>query len=191
MPAARAFLLPVLLAGLCAGAVAAPPAVEVQAHWEADAVLVHATAVLPVDQAQAWHVLSGYERYPAFLSDLRSSRVVARHGDTLVVQQEGVLRVLLFRLPVSAVLHVHEQPPWRITAQAVSGSFRAMSGSYDLEPVAGGLRFTYSGRVEPAFRVPAFLSVYAVRGTVERHFRELVGAILDAGGAGSGGTLRP
>ncbi len=163
------------------------PQGEVAVRWEGDAVVVEARVVLDVHPARAWEVLSGYEKYPSFLSDLHTSKVVYRSEDLITVHQEGVLRVLVFRLPVSAVLTVHEEPPTRITARAVSGSFRSLTGRYDLMPAPGGLRFTYVGHMVPAFRVPSFIGLWAVRRAAERHFNEMIAEMvrsqLGCGGA--------
>ena len=50
---------------------------------------IHAGVVLNADVATAWRVLTDYGRYAEFIPDLHLSRIVARHGATVTVEQSG------------------------------------------------------------------------------------------------------
>jgi hypothetical protein len=60
-----------------------------------------------------------------------------------------------------------------VRSVALGGSFREFAGRYDLEPVVGGVRFTYSARLIPGDGLPAWLVGVALKGNVERQFRGL------------------
>jgi ribosome-associated toxin RatA of RatAB toxin-antitoxin module len=166
-----------LVVGLCwlaLPAAAAEYGIRVEARREGDAVLVQASAVLTTAVAQAWRVLTAYDRYADFVPDLESSRVVARSGNVAIVDQKGEAGFFLYHYPVEVQLEVTEQPFERVTSRALTGNFREMVGVYELTQDGGALRFLYSGRLVPSFRLPPLIGVAAVRSAVEKQFTALV-----------------
>jgi ribosome-associated toxin RatA of RatAB toxin-antitoxin module len=189
----RAFLW--LLLGLaCApwssgSSAAAEPQVRVEAHRDGDAVLVEGNARLSASLEVAWDVLTGYDRYAEFVPDLKSSNVIARAGNTALVEQKGEMAFFfLFHYPVEVRLEVTESPKERVVSRAVAGNFREMTGTYVLIPDGEQLRFIYSGRLVPDFRLPPLVGLPALRAAVERQFRALVREILRRA---AGGDERP
>jgi len=156
----------------CVAALAGP--IEVKARREGEAVLVEASAQVHADPQVAWEVLTAYDRYAEFVPDLKSSRVLARAGDTTIVEQKGEARFLVFHFPLEVVLAVTEQPPHSVSARAISGNFREMTGVYQLTADGDSLRLTYTGRLVPAFRLLPLIGVPALRAAVERQFTALV-----------------
>jgi ribosome-associated toxin RatA of RatAB toxin-antitoxin module len=172
-PGLRWLLLLALTLTAAAG-MADPGAIQVEARREGDAVLVKASARLTADAARAWEVLTGYDRYAEFVPDLQSSRVISRNGNVAIVDQKGVAGFFLYHYPVEVQLEVTEQPYQRVTSRALSGNFKEMVGVYELLEQSDGLRFVYSGRLVPSFRLPPLIGIAAVRLAVEKQFRALV-----------------
>ena len=152
--------------------------ISVEAHRDGDAVLVEARAHLTADAHLAWEVLTGYDQYARFVPDLTSSQILLRSGNTVIVEQRGVAGFFLFRFPLEVRLVVTEQPYEQVAAQAIAGNFKEMSGLYRLVPEGEELRFTYTGRLVPAFGLPPLIGTTAVRIAVERQFTALVREIL-------------
>jgi ribosome-associated toxin RatA of RatAB toxin-antitoxin module len=152
--------------------------VSVDARRDGDAVLVEARARLEADERLAWEVLTGYDRYASFVPDLTSSQILARAGNTAIVEQKGVAGFFLFHFPLEVRLAVTEQPYEQVSARAIAGNFKEMTGLYRLAPEGGQLRFTYSGRLVPAFDLPPLVGTTAVRIAVEKQFVALVREIL-------------
>jgi ribosome-associated toxin RatA of RatAB toxin-antitoxin module len=163
---------------LVAAASANAQKVSVEAHRDGEAVLVEARAHLKADARLAWEVLTGSDQYARFVPDLKSSEIVARSGNTAIVEQRGVAGFFLFRFPLEVRLAVTEQPYGQISAQAISGNFKEMTGLYELTPDGQELYLTYSGRLVPAFGLPPFFGTAAVRIAVEKQFTALVREIL-------------
>ena len=172
MRAALALFL--LLATHCVNA----QQVSVEAHREGEAVLVEARAQLKADAQLAWAVLTDYGRYAQFVPDLTSSRILARAGNTVIVEQKGVAGFFLFHFPLEVRLAVTEKPYDEVGARAISGNFKEMTGLYRLVPDGEDVRFTYSGRLVPAFGLPPLIGTAAVRIAVEKQFTALVREIL-------------
>ena len=143
MRAAAALLL-LLIAGAAAG-----QQIHVEARRDGDAVLVEARAQLKADAHLAWEVLTGYDQMRASSPISARSEILARSGNTAVVEQKGVAGFFLFRFPLEVRLAVTEQPYEQVAARAISGTFKEMTGLYRLDPDGEELRFTYSGRLVP------------------------------------------
>ncbi len=170
---AAAALLLLLAAGTVRG-----QKISVEAHRDGDAVVVEARALLKADAHVAWEVLTGYDQYARFVPDLKSSEILARAGNTAIVEQRGVAGFFLFRFPLEVRLAVTEQPYEQVSAQAIGGNFKEMTGLYRLVLEGEELHFTYTGRLVPAFRLPPLFGTTVIRIAVERQFTALVREIL-------------
>jgi ribosome-associated toxin RatA of RatAB toxin-antitoxin module len=137
-------------------------------------VLVSAGARVRADVETAWTVLTGYDGYAEFIPDLKSSRVLARAGDTAIVEQKGELGFFLFHFPMEVTFSVTEQPPTSITSHAISGTFKEMTGTYVLAQEGEVVYLTYNGRLVPDFIMPPLIGTAAVRAAVHKQFGALV-----------------
>jgi ribosome-associated toxin RatA of RatAB toxin-antitoxin module len=170
-PGARAGISCLLL--VCTAAVATAADVSVQATRDGEAVEVEAVAEIAVGLARAWEVLTDYNRLSQFVPDLHESRVVARKGNSVVVEQKGAARFLFFSYPIEVQLAVTEHPRQRIESRAIAGNFRELRSVYTLEPREGGMRLRYQGRLVPDFQLPLF-HTYVLKSNVEATFRAMV-----------------
>jgi ribosome-associated toxin RatA of RatAB toxin-antitoxin module len=166
-----------VLALALAQAHAAPAEIVVEVARDGDAYVIGARGDLVADAGVAWRVLTDYDRYPAFVPDLYSSRTVSRSPDGAVVEQRGELRFLFVRFPLEVKYAIRERPPAVVESRATSGSFREMTGRYELMPNGGALRVAYAGRLVPDFPMPPIIGTIAVRMTVERQFAAMIGEI--------------
>jgi hypothetical protein len=151
--------------------------VTIEAQRADDAILLRASVLLAASAQTAWQVLTDYGRYPEFIPDLRTSRVVARNGTSVTVEQSGDARVWLLRLPLEITFAILESPPYRLRSRATAGSLQALESSYELRPVAGGVRLDYAGHVVPGFRLAGVFEQMAVERNVARQIQALADEI--------------
>lgn len=156
---------------------AADAAPRVEARRDGDAIVLSARVPLHASRQQAWEVLTDYERYPAFVPDLKRCRVVERNGATVLLDQEGEAGFVLFHYPIRMRLEVTEQPTSRVDARALQGNFRQMDGTYELLDEGGVLVFAYRGRLVPDFVLPPLVGMAAVRNATERQLGGLIAEI--------------
>ncbi|HZP85718.1 MAG TPA: SRPBCC family protein [Burkholderiales bacterium] len=149
-------------------------AIDVEAHRDGEGVVLEASAWLHASVQQVWSVLTDYERYPQFVPDLTESRVIARNGKTITLEQRGQAGFIFFHYPIEVQLEVVEQPPERVTSHAISGNFKRMDGLYELRPEGDLVHLVYRGRLVPAFSLPPVVGLPAVRSATERQFAALV-----------------
>lgn len=163
------------MAGVQCAAAGATVAVDSARHR--GAIDIRASAVLAADAGTAWRVLTEYNRYTDFIPDLRLSRVVARRGSTVTVEQSGDAALWLFKVPLDITFEVREIPPDRLQSRAVAGSLRTLTSSYTLTPVKMGTRLEYFGRIEPGFAFLGDIEKAAVERNVARQFQALADEI--------------
>ena len=166
-----------LVLAIAAGQSAAAATINVVAERAGDTIDVRASAVLDADAATAWRVLTDYDRYTAFIPDLRLSRVIDRRGSTVTVRQSGNAALWMFRMPLDMTFEVEEIPPYRLKSRATAGSLRALTSSYTLVPDSSGFRLGYVGHITPGFPLFGVLEKPLVEQNVARQFQALVDEI--------------
>jgi hypothetical protein len=175
--ALRAFLAIVWILAAATAQSAVGATVALRAERIGDAIDIHASALLDADGATAWRVLTDYNRYPEFIPDLRSSRVVARRAATVTVEQSGDAVLWLFKWPLEITFQVEETPPDHLRSHAIAGTLRALTSSYALTREAAGTRLDYVGRVAPGFPLLGPFERTAVERNVTRQFQALADEI--------------
>jgi ribosome-associated toxin RatA of RatAB toxin-antitoxin module len=153
--------------------------VDVDTYRRGDAIEVRAVATLTASPQLTWQILTDYERYTRFIPDMQVSRVVAREGPRLVLEQKGDMRFLWFRVPHEVRLDVTESPPSVVEARLISGTVRAMQGRYEVQSNGAGAKLTYAGRIVPDEEHRGLLDSTVIRANVARQFNALVKEIED------------
>jgi ribosome-associated toxin RatA of RatAB toxin-antitoxin module len=159
----------------CASSVVGMAAeIHVSATRHGDSFEVAATALIQAEVADAWKVVTDYDRLSEFIPGLQESKVVSRKGFNVVVDQSGEARMLFFRFPMRVRLAITESPQGRILAKAIAGNFKQMEGVYSLEARGKGMQLRYEGSFTPDFEFPPFLGTLVVRSNLEKRFAAMV-----------------
>ena len=166
---ARATLL--LLALLGQSAAAATIAISVVSH--ADTIEIEGSALLNADAGVAWRVLTDYERYVDFIPGLRGSRVVARKGATVIVEESGDVMLWVLHRPMDVTFEITEIAPTRLISRVVAGDLRVLNSSYSLTPVGNGIRLEYTGVLESGLALVGPIERLAVKQNVALRFQAL------------------
>jgi ribosome-associated toxin RatA of RatAB toxin-antitoxin module len=102
-------------------------------------------------------VLTDYEQIPRFMPDVKTSTIVERGIDRIVVDQEAVARVMLFSKRIYLRLDVRTDHG-TIAFRDISGkSFINYEGAWRVTEQSGRTTIQYELRAQPSFDVPAFL----------------------------------
>lgn len=166
-----------LAAACCAPCLAQAQDFSVRTGRDGDFVTISAWAVMRVDPQVAWTVLSDYDQLAKFIPDIKSSRVLSRHGNVVRVEQKGDVGFLFYKEQVNVLLEVQEDPPNRISARGLEGNVRGLETRYELSSSASGVRLDYSGRFDPDFAIPPLIGMPIVNRLIERRFRAMVAEI--------------
>jgi ribosome-associated toxin RatA of RatAB toxin-antitoxin module len=112
---------------------------------------------VPESPAVALAVLSDYEQIPRFMPDVRSSVILNRTPDGLLVEQEAVSQLMMFSKKVHLVLEVTEDAGGIQFVDRCGKSFSRYEGAWRLTGKNGGTVVVYELTAHPAFDVPGFV----------------------------------
>lgn len=117
------------------------------------------SAVFTVPQAPRFVLaaLTDYGDIPRFMPEVRSSTVIERGRDRVVVEQEAVARFLMFSRRVHLVLDVEQQGNTIRFRDRCGKSFDSYEGSWIVAERDGRTQVTYRLQARPSFDVPEFL----------------------------------
>ena len=118
---------------------------------------VDARFAVPESAPQVMAVLTDYERIPRYIPDVRSSVVLERAADRVVVEQDAVARVMVFSRRLHLVLDVQEEAAAIRFRDRCKQSFSHYEGSWQITSGPGGASIVYRLEARPAFDVPGFL----------------------------------
>ena len=164
--------------------------ISVQTTRHGDSFEVNASAEIAVSVAEAWKVLTDYDRLAEFIPGMLESRVVSRDGSNVVVDQRGETSLLFLTFPMRVRLAIEERPYDRVVSTAIAGNLKELHGVYHLESRGTGLQLRYEGKFTPDFGFPPLLGTLIVRTTVERRFSAMVHEIENTRRQKSGPAIR-
>jgi ribosome-associated toxin RatA of RatAB toxin-antitoxin module len=148
--------------------------ISVHATRNGESFEVDASAEIEANLADAWKVLTDYDRLAEFIPGMLESRVVSRDGSSVLVDQRGETTLLFLTFPMRVRLAIDEKPFERIVSTAVSGNFKDLTGVYLLQVRDAGVTLRYEGKFTPDFSFPPLLGTLIVRNSVEKRFSAMV-----------------
>lgn len=127
----------------------AEPLILVSVEKNGDAFIVDATIDFPVLLSKAWEVLTDFDNMVGILGNLTSSRITARNGNTLIVQQAGKATYGPFSYSFTSEREIRLDPMKRILARQLSGNARHFSSELELSGRQGTTQVRYHAEVTP------------------------------------------
>jgi coenzyme Q-binding protein COQ10 len=110
--------------------------------------------VINAPMEKIWKVITDYERYPEFLSEVKKTRTANRKGNEVDVHYEAeVVKTIKY------TLHFKEEPPSKLSWSFIEGDYMKNNrGGWTLEDVGNGqVKATYNIEVELGSFVPKTL----------------------------------
>jgi ribosome-associated toxin RatA of RatAB toxin-antitoxin module len=126
---------------------------------------ISANGFVQATPKQVWQVLTDYERLPEFVPNLRSSKLISRNGNEIVLEQESIAGFLFVAQNIHLVLRVNEQPYSVIEVALVSGDMKQYAGRWELAPM------------EPAFFIPPVVGIAIAKKDVKNMMNAVVAEI--------------
>lgn len=150
--------------------------IKVDAMRKGEFINVRAHASIEAPLSVIWTTLTDYDRLPEFIPGLRRSKVTARRGNTVTVEQSGEARFLMFTFPIDVTLEAVEKPPSSIQVRAVSGNLRHFEGGYYVEPdpAGTGMVLRWEGNIIPDVSLPPLIGEVVMRMRIEDQFTGMV-----------------
>ena len=172
-----------LLIATLAFAALADPQVAIDVQRKGDAFEVDATLFAPVPLDVAWDVLTDFENMEKFVPNVSASRIVARDGNRLTIEQSGRARYGPLSFAFDSQRLVELTPRTQIRSTQVKGNMRRMSSVTTFVPVDGGTRLRYEVDVVPGALFPALLTERFMEHEIEEQFGAIVREMARRSGA--------
>jgi carbon monoxide dehydrogenase subunit G len=172
MPVLR--LLATLLLGLLvltSEAAGGEPKVVVTIDRNGDAFIIDAAFEVEVPPATAWGVLTDFDNMSSILTNLKSSRITSREGNTWMVKQAGAAKFGLFSFSFWSEREVRVEPMQRITVKGLAGSVKRMSSETRMEARGPGVQIRYHAEIVPDSILARLFGGSFVRHEIGEQFR--------------------
>jgi ribosome-associated toxin RatA of RatAB toxin-antitoxin module len=118
---------------------------------------------IPVAPVRVYEAVTDYAHLPEYVTAMDSCTVLGRDSLGVVVQQMGMIKVIV-RRPLRMTLRFKEEPPARLWFEIVAGDFSVYYGVWEFEPSNNGTLLKYTVTMRP----PAFVPTWLVRPSIER-----------------------
>lgn len=154
--------------------------VDVKTSHSGDVVAVRAQATIAAPLDVVWGTLTDYERLPEFVPGLKKSKVIARNGTMVTVQQSGEARFFFSRIPIEVTLESTEAAPHSIEVRRIAGNIKRLDGRYEtqaLQASAGQpaqVELRWTGHIEPEGGLPPLVGEALMRRSIRQQFAGMV-----------------
>lgn len=157
-----------------------PYLVTFQVEWLAKRrARVQAQVTIPASPQRIWVVLTDYDHLADFIPSLKSSRVLKREADHLLLYQQGKIWFPMYRRKPQVIFRVKEHPLRMVRFEAIQGEFLVNKGTWSLKPMEGGTMIRYEAVVEPDFWIPQWVLYELERQTMKQTIRAVIKKCLE------------
>jgi hypothetical protein len=147
--------------------------VLVEVSQQGDVVVIDAQFHVPVAPTRAWAVLTDFENMAHIVSNLRTSTIVSRVENRLVVAQTGFEREGLLTFSFDTVRQVDLRPFNEIRSRLLRGSLKRLDGTTYLVARDDGTDVTSHGECVPGIWIPPGLGLLFTKRAARKQFAEL------------------
>jgi len=177
----RRTLLLIGILGLAGPAVLAqaPPDNEIRIAIEriGPVDVVDVSVSVPATPEQTWGVLTDWDNLTSFMSNIKASRIVARLGNTVRVQQTVRARVWPFSFDIELDREIELVPYERMQFRLLGGDFDKMEGTVRLIADPTGTKILSHVESIPRFWIPPLIGPIIIERETRDQFRQIIDEI--------------
>ncbi len=168
---ARLALLLIALSPCLAQAFTPEP--DLNVHTERDGDTLHVTVDMrvAVKPRRAWEVMTDFDRMAGFVPNLSSSKIVARNGNRIKVEQKGTYALGLWSFPFESTREVELFPYTKVTSRATSGNMKNMDSVTYFMADGQNTRVNYNATLIPSQTIPPLIGPSLVNSEVREQFQ--------------------
>lgn len=167
-------LAALLLVVVWPGFVWADSVERVDVDKRGDVYFVEVVVNAPVPVTVAWDVMTDYDHMTRFIPDIKESRVVARQGGRVTIEQKGVTSLGPMNWDWQSVREVELRPMEKTVSRQISGKNKRSLSTTEFAGDGVTTRLTYRSEVEPGFWVPDFISRSLIVSRIREHFEVML-----------------
>jgi len=148
---------------------------EVSVRLNGEQVVVDVTVQVSEKPSVVWAVLTDYEHMAGYVSNLKSSKVVSRHGNLIQVEQSGEARRAFLTFAFTTVRAIELLPQREIRSRLVRGDFKSYEFTTRLHAGANGHTvITHHGEYVPMRWVPPVIGPTLIEEETRKQYTELI-----------------
>ena len=170
----------VVLVLVWAPAIAQPDERDVAVHIQRDGARIIVDVRLPVAATalETWAVATDYDHMASFVSNLESSRVIERAGNTLTIEQKGRASRGPLSFAFQNVREIVLTPPREIRSRLVSGDLEASEFTTRVIDHGASAEIVNHGEFIPKVWVPPVIGPALIEAETRKQFAELRAEVL-------------
>jgi len=179
-----ASLLPLLLASTLAMQVPAHAAqsdddIDIRLVVDGDEVHLDISTLVEAKPREVWAVMTDFEHMADFISNLKSSQVIARSGtSSLTVEQHGRAGVGPLSFALDSVREIHMKPFEWIRSKLLSGSMKRFDGITRISEEAGKTRVSYHSDAISGVWIPPVIGRKLIEDEAREQFTQMMQEVL-------------
>jgi hypothetical protein len=142
--------------------------IDVRVEYKGDVIHIDVVVPVPATPAEVWNVITDYDGAERFITNLKTSTIDSRNGNTWVVSQEMVARVGPFSTTINTVRELQLTPFELVQSRMIRGNMKRADAITRVVTEGAISKIVMHSESIPDFWLPAFMS----RGFIERSTRE-------------------
>jgi hypothetical protein len=142
--------------------------IDIKVNIEGELISTDVTFLIDAKPREVWGVLTDFDHMASFVSNLTSSKVLARGANLITVEQKGKASAGLLSFAFDSVREIQLTPFEGIRSRLISGNMKRFEGVTRFSEEAGKTRIRYHSDAIPNTWVPPVLG----RGFIEQQTRE-------------------
>ena len=150
--------------------------VRVEVHGRV--VSVQAELVIPASQKKVWDVLTDFDNLPRFVTNIATSKVLSRQGNTVRVAQTGTTSFGPLTIEFQSEREITLMPIDGFESRMLSGNMKQYRGSTRLEASGNGTRVVYQAEAVPDTILPPGLGISLIQAETREHYQEIRNEVL-------------
>jgi hypothetical protein len=152
--------------------------IGVRIQKDGERIIVDVSLPVAATAMETWKVMTDYDHMASFVSNLESSRIIDRRGDTLMIEQKGKASRGPLTFTFQNVREIVLTPPREIRSRLVSGDLEASEFTTRVVDHGTSAEIVNHGEFIPKVWVPPIIGPAVIEAETRKQFQELRAEIL-------------
>jgi uncharacterized protein YndB with AHSA1/START domain len=154
------------------------PDIAVHVDMRGDVIRVDVDLLIAAPPKEVWEVLTDFEHLPRFISNITSSKIVSRAGNTVRVAQSGKTSLGPLTFEFQSEREMTLSPFTGFESRMVSGNLKRYNGTTQIESVEGGTKLRFHSESIPETVIPLGLARSLIEAETREHYQEIRNEVL-------------
>src|SRR5215470_8910068 len=141
-------------------------------------IIVDVNLPVAAPAIDTWNVMTDYDHMASFVSNIESSRIISRDGNTLVVEQKGEAARGPFTFAFDNVREIVLTPIREIQSRLISGNLESSESTTTVVDHGTSSEILNHGEFIPRVWVPPIVGPAAIEAETRKQFQEFRTEIL-------------